>query len=203
MLEIRRLREQDYNKAIRFAVKGMNFNAYMDDPWVLQMYGRYFWYTELEHASQVIAAYNGDELVGVLLADMKEECKAAHSVFRSAYIKIVDFLQEKLFPNGVDPYNDANREMLKEYCRNARLDGEICFLAADPDKKTKGVGTALLNELARRERGKRVYLYTDNNCTWQFYEHRGFSRVEERKILLDFDKKKVPMDCYMYSKLLA
>lgn len=202
-LEIRPLQKCDYNKAIQFAIKGMKFNVYMDSPWVLKMYGRYFWYMELEQASQVIAAYNGDELAGVLLADIKGERKATHSALRSAYVKMIDFAQEKLFPSGVDPYNNANREMLKEYRQNADPDGEICFLAADPDKKLKGVGTALLEELKRREFGKRVYLYTDNNCTWQFYEHRGFMRVGERKISLDFDIKKVPMECFMYSKVLV
>lgn len=202
-LEIRPLQKCDYKKAIRFAVKGMNFNAYMQSPLVLQMYGNYFWDMELERASQVIAAYNGEELAGVLLADMKGEPKASHSAFRSAYVKMVDLLQQKFFPKGVDPYNDANREMLKAYYQNAHLDGEINFLAADPDKKIKGVGTALLKELERREAGKQVYLYTDNNCTWQFYEHRGFRRVGEKSILLDFDVKKVPINCFLYSKVLA
>jgi len=201
--EIRPLRKRDYEKAIRFAVVGMHFNAYMDSPWVLQLYGKYFWYMELESATQVIAAYDADELVGVLLADMKGEPKAIHSPLRSAYVKAIDFLQGKLFPSGVDPYNDANRAMLKDYCRNAAPDGEINFLAADPDRKARGVGTALLDELARREAGKQVYLYTDNNCTWQFYEHRGFRRVGERNVLLDFDVKKVPIDCFLYSKTLA
>ena len=59
-------------------------------------------------------------------------------------------------------------------------DGEILFLAADPNCKIKGIGTALLCALEEREKGKTLYLYTDDACTYQFYEHRGFERMEEK-----------------------
>ena len=82
-------------------------------------------------------------------------------------------------------------------------DGEIIFLAADPDCGIKGVGSLLLAELERLEKGKKVYLYTDNACTYQFYEHRGFSRVGEEEIILELDNKKVPLTCLLYSKILG
>lgn len=79
-------------------------------------------------------------------------------------------------------------------------DGEIIFLAADPDCKVKGIGTALLNALEQKEKGKLLYLYTDDGCTYQFYEHRGFERVEEKEIVLEMPKGKVPLKCFVYSK---
>ena len=79
-------------------------------------------------------------------------------------------------------------------------DGEIIFLAADPDCGIKGIGTALLNALEKKEKGKTVYLYTDNACTYQFYEHRGFERVGEKEIVLEMPKGKVPLKCFIYSK---
>ena len=50
--------------------------------------------------------------------------------------------------------------------------------------------------------GKEIYLYTDNACTYQFYEHRGFDRVGEKDGVLDFGENKVPMTCLLYSKVL-
>ena len=75
-------------------------------------------------------------------------------------------------------------------------------MAADPDAKIKGIGTMLLNELTAIEKGKTVYLYTDNACTYQFYEHRGFERVGEKDVELDLGNKKVPLTCLLYSKVL-
>lgn len=78
--------------------------------------------------------------------------------------------------------------------------GEIRFVAANPDIKVKGIGTLLSNELEKREKGKEIYLFTDSQCTYQFYEHRGFEKVGEKEVLLDFKNKKVPLKCFLYSK---
>lgn len=86
---------------------------------------------------------------------------------------------------------------------NPHADGEIIFLAADPSCKVKGIGTALLSALERDEQGKLVYLYTDNACTYQFYEHRGFTKSAERQIILDLEKRKVPLTCLFYTKKLG
>ena len=80
---------------------------------------------------------------------------------------------------------------------------EIIFLAADPDCKIKGVGTALLSAFEKDESGKLIYLYADNACTYQFYEHRGFERSEERQVVLDLDKRQVPLTCLFYTKKIA
>lgn len=49
------------------------------------------------------------------------------------------------------------------------------------------------------ESGAGVY---DDTCTWQFYEHSGFTRMEEQKIVLDLPKGNVPLNCFLYSKTL-
>lgn len=92
--------------------------------------------------------------------------------------------------------------MLEEYQDSHQPDGEIIFLAADPAAKIKGVGTALLRELERREAGKTVFLHTDNACTYQFYEHRDFECVVEKDIVLDMGKRMVPLTCFIFSKCI-
>lgn len=200
-IELREQQKKDFDKAISFAITGMNFNLYLDSPFLLKLYGRYFWYMELGRATQVIAAYCGDELVGVLLAVMKDESKAYNSRLQNFYVKIFDFVQRTFYKNGVAPYDEANAQMFKDFSKKYKADGEICFLAADPNAKIKGAGTLLLQELERRETGKRVFLYTDNNCTYQFYEHRGFERIGEKQIGLSLSAKEVPLSCYLYSKV--
>ena len=201
-VEIRELRKRDYGKAIQFAITGMHFNLYLDHKFLLHLYGRYFWYSELQCATQVIAAYLGDELAGVLLADMRGEKKRHRTIGQTIYVKIFAFLQNTFYKGGTSIYDAANREMLGEYLEKNQPDGQVVFLAADPDSKEKGIGTKLLEELERRERGKDIYLYTDDACTYEFYEHRGFVRSSEREVVLDFGNKKVPLKCFLYSKLM-
>lgn len=201
-IEIRELRKRDYGKAIQFAITGMHFNLYLDHKFLLHLYGRYFWYSELQCATQVIAAYLGDELAGVLLADMRGEKKRHWTIGQTIYVKIFMFLQNTFYKGGTSIYDVANREMLGEYLEKNQPDGQVVFLAADPNSKEKGIGTKLLEELERRERGKDIYLYTDDACTYEFYEHRGFVRSSEREVVLDFGNKKVPLKCFLYSKLM-
>lgn len=132
-----------------------------------------------------------ENLAGVLLAEIKGECKKYHSAWRNLYVKFFDVMQHLVAGKGVDSYDAANKAMFKKYCESNTPDGEIIFLAANPDVKIKGIGTILLEELEKRERGKKLYLYTDDACTYQFYEHRGFERVGEKDVLLEFRKKTV------------
>ena len=201
-IQIKELRKKDYKKAIQYAIKGMHFNMYLDSKFLLKLYGRYFWYLELTNATQVISAYIEDEFVGVLLADMQGEEKKYKTLGKTLYVKVFDFLQKLFYKDGVGVYDKTNKEMLDKYKTQNNPDGEIRFLAANPNIKVKGTGTLLLNELEKREKGKEIYLFTDSKCTYQFYEHRGFDKVSEKEVLLDFKNKKVPLKCFLYSKII-
>ena len=201
-IEIRALQKKDYQKAIQFAITGMHFDWYLDPGPLLELYGRYFWCLEINRATQVIGAYMDGKFVGVLLAEMSHEKKQYRSVGKTLFIKIFDILQKFVAKDGVGVYELANRAMFREYKKTHSPDGEILFLAADPNAEVRGIGTALLAELERREKGKQVYLYTDNACTYQFYEHRGFHRSGERDIVMELAGKKVPLKCFLYSKTL-
>ena len=91
------------------------------------------------------------------------------------------------------------KENALEYLKSEKPDGEIIFLAADPDCGKKGVGSLLLKELEKREQGKEIFLYTDNACTYQFYEHRDFERFAERQIVLHLEKE-IALSCFFYRK---
>lgn len=201
-IEIKELKKRDVDKAIPFAVQGMHFEQYTENPTELCLYGKYFLYLELHRATQIYAAYMGDQLVGLLLADMKGEPKAFRSFWKKLYVKATDALMNLMFPHGSTAYDQTNAEMLRQFSKRAVPDGEICYLAADPALHGKGIGSRLLEELSRKNKGRLVYLYTDDNCTYQFYEHKGFDKSEERKIEIEIHKKRVPLTCYLYSKKL-
>lgn len=63
-----------------------------------------------------------------------------------------------------------------------------------------GVGTALLEAFEARHAGKNVYLFTDDGCTYQFYDARGFSQVGERTIAVNEDRDLV---CMLYVRRLG
>ena len=200
-MQIKEIDKKDFKRVIQYAIKGMHFDEYLKNDFILQVYGRYFWYLEYTNATQVIAAYERDMLLGVIIVDMKDEPKPYKSFWKGLYVKIVDGIQNLFFGGGVMPYNEANKEMFARYTEHYNPDGEIRFLAADPDSEIKGVGTYLLNELSMREAGKEIYLFTDTNCTYQFYERRGFERIGEKEIVLELSDN-VGLKCLLYRKKL-
>ena len=201
-VRIAKLQKKDENKAIQYAIKGMHFDWYLDAKWMQNLYGRYFWYLETSRATQMFAAYADDALVGVILAEIKGEPKLNNSVWRKLYIRFIEMVQRIFFKDSVGVYDETNRKMLSQYLKTNTPDGEIIFLAADPDCKIKGIGTTLLNALESVEKGKTVYLHPDDACTYQFYEHRGFERVQEKDIVLEMPKGKVPLKCLIFSKII-
>lgn len=202
-MEIRQISKKDFNAAIQFAISGMHFDWYLEQKQLRNLYGRYFWFAEVTKATQIIAAYEKEKFLGVLLARMDREKPAYRSIWCSLYTKVFEFIQNVFFQESVGAYEICTKEMLREYRKTVHPDGEIVFLAADPNAKGKGIGTALLAELERREKGKNIYLFTDNACTYQFYEHRGFTRAVEKDIIVTVKTKNIPLKCFLFCKTTA
>ncbi|EOB3456687.1 GNAT family N-acetyltransferase [Enterococcus hirae] len=201
-VKTKKSKRKDFSKVIDFAIKGMHFDRYVENKLALRLYGRSFLYMELERATQVIGAYIGDRMVGILMADMKNEIKQYNSFWRKLYIKLFKAVMAVAAKGRADIYDEANKAMLNEYLKVNNPDGEICLLAVDPTIHGKGIGTLLLKELSRREYGKLIYLYTDSNCSYQFYEHQGFKRSSEKEIQMEIGDKGIPLTCLLYSKQL-
>ena len=201
-IEIKSIEKTDYSKAIQFAIKGMHFDWYLDSKHLLNAYGRYFWYLEINRATHIFAAYVDGAFAGILLAEIYGKEKVHRVWAERVSVKFVDVVQKLFFRGGAGLYEDTVKAQLQHYLQKNKPDGEIIFLAADPDAKIKGVGSALLHALEECIPGKTIYLHTDDACTYQFYEHRGFQRVEQQDIVLDMPKGKVPLKCFIYSKTI-
>ena len=201
-IEIKPIEKTDYSKAIQFAIRGMHFDWYLDNKFLLNAYGCYFWYLEMNRATHIFAAYVDGAFAGILLAEIYGEEKVHRVWAEQVYVKFVDIVQKLFFRGGAGLYEDTVEAQLQHYLQKNKPDGEIIFLVADPDVKIKGVGSALLHALEECTPGKTIYLHTDDACTYQFYEHRGFQRVEQQDIVLDMPKGKVPLKCFIYSKTI-
>jgi len=201
-IELREIDRADEAKAMHFAVKGMNLDRYVQGDLALRLYARYFWYMEMERATQCIAAYADGRFAGILLAEIEGEAHPYRRFLNSLYVRAMQWMLDTFFREGSGAYDEADQRMLGEYLKTRRPDGELIFLAADPDNPIKGIGTRHLRELERREDGRLIYLYTDDGCTWQFYEHRGFERVGEADISMEIGGRDVPITCMLFAKRL-
>lgn len=59
-MQIKDIDKKDFKKVIQYAINGMHFDEYLKNDFILQVYGRYFWYLEytmqrksLRHMSEI------------------------------------------------------------------------------------------------------------------------------------------------------
>lgn len=176
----------------------MHFDKYIKNPIGLELYSRYFWYNELISATKIYAAYQGERLIGVLLLNEFGKHKQYATFSKRLFVKIMKKLVRNF--DRANPYDDVNEIMLADYRKHYRPTAEINYLAADPDNHTKGIGTFLLEQVAQDYAGQEFYLYTDTDCSYQFYDHRGFERYYEATIKYRHEGKFVPLTCFLYRR---
>ncbi|MDR0409628.1 MAG: GNAT family N-acetyltransferase [Spirochaetaceae bacterium] len=201
-IKISQIKKKDFNTARRFAIEGMHLNWYVSNKFELYIYSKYFLCLETLKATKAIGAYIGNKLVGVLLADVNNEPKIFNSTKYKLFVKIVGFIISLFYKNASNVYDEANIKMLKCFRKEHNPDGEINFFAVDPNMKGRGIGTFLLNELEKQEKGKLLYLYTDSGSTYQFYVHRGFDESGKTDVKLKINEKELDLACYLFSKRL-
>lgn len=82
------------------------------------------------------------------------------------------------------------------------LSDEVTLFAVHSTARGRGVGSTLYRDLMThlRERGRtEVFLYTDELCTYQFYERVGLVRAAERNLELTVPGLPGTMSVYLYA----
>lgn len=199
-IEIRNLAKKDYNKAILFAVDGMSFSQYYDNRYLAYGFAKYIWCVCKNRSTHLLAAYEGDELLGVLMMGVEGHPMMGNTLGERISYRLMGFINWILIGGNSTIYTDTAEELFTEFCRNNHSDCEIAFMATKPGSFHKGIGTLLLNTVENMVRGKNIRLMTDDGCTYQFYEHRGFKRVMEKEIILRMPRGDIPIKCMIYSK---
>ena len=165
------------------------------------LYGRDMVCEALTGTTLPLAAYEDDRLLGYLLASFNGEAEPFARSWEALFHRVVSALAP-LTGSGraEEPYVAANREMRSGI--NQEPDGEILLFAVDPRAAGRGIGTLLLDELVRRRPGRRVFLFTDSGCTYQFYERRGFTRAATRNVRLSLPGGGLALECMVYVRTL-
>lgn len=141
----------------------------------------------LRRASFSCVAEEKGQVLGVILADCKT---AAHpgKLYRAlAQAWAVGLLftskSGRRLGRFFQGFDRTDEELLREtYCS---FDGEICLFAMEESARGKGVGKRLFSEAMKylkEQKAKKIYLFTDSSCTWQFYEKRGMVRLGEKVV---------------------
>ena len=197
---IKQLNKKDFNAIRKFAVTGMNLEWYTNNKLETFLYSHYMFSLELMKATKAIGAYIDNRPVGVLLVNIFGDIKVYESFWRNLFIKLGNLIMMLYEASNV--YGKINKELLADFMKTHKPDGELNFFVVDPEITGKGIGSLLLKQLEQDENGKLIYLYSDSGATHEFYLRRGFQESGKHEAILKRNSKEVFLTCYLYSKTL-
>lgn len=145
------------------------------------------------------------KVVGILVGRSENEYKkfrmSTHDLPIIWHIIKLCFSEEaRQTTKGYRSFSKAYRELIEN--RVQEFDGELVLFIVDESYRGQGMGkklTTLFFEYMKQTQTKHIYLYTDTECNYGFYDKQGFEKVDERWIEVENLAGKQKMGVYLYS----
>lgn len=121
--------------------------------------------------------------------------------------KFLSFVRKLMFYSHKIKHRDKLKEYYSAYSYtpeslNEKFDGELMILITRNEYREKGIGNRLFNEIckmAKDNKVKKISIYADDSCNWNFYERNDCKRVYETYIE---NGEKIREKAYIYEKNL-
>lgn len=147
--------------------------------------------------------------VGVVVARAGEPEEEVRRTWRRAEDEALDAL-EKAYPGAAEEVVSGLQTESEIDARLAQESGcdlihEIVLFAVAASTRGLGVGKELIGraeDYLARQGAESFYLFTDTDCTWQFYEHRGMERRATWRRAAD-DERPLSDEMYVYAGVPA
>lgn len=85
------------------------------------------------------------------------------------------------------------------------LTDELTLFAVRSQDRGTGIGTVLFSNFQthlKSHQRRSFYLFTDSQCTYQFYERRGMKQIASTQITQTLDSAPQTLDIYLYSSAI-
>lgn len=195
------LREEDIEKIIEYTVKGMNYDTYFKTHEEAMRYGKFYVYRDIKRSSNYLALYDGDEFLGVLfynvLKDPKLTLNSRQQAFYDAYYKKTS----EEYPDDFFIYPNAIKEMMIKNNLSS-YDLELTLFVVDQSRTHEGIGSFIYDKFVNMFKGKKAYVFTDEYCTYGFYERKGYKRIDKKHVEYYADEEESYEDILLYGKIL-
>ena len=150
-----------------------------------------------------VAVLDG-KVVGVVFASVEGEPPGYKHLLEDLSPYILTLLQStdsdrKSIFDYITKTSNVYRELISGV--EEQYDGTLEFLALSESAQGKGIGKKLWLEAKsyfEEKNASRIYLYSDSECNFEFYDSQGFKKRREREICFDFDGEKEISQQYLY-----
>lgn len=204
-VKYRSIIKEDYESIKHLIGEAFGFNQFVTDKKFLDSVLNFYLQSCILGSSFSKVAEKDNKIIGVILGDSnndKNRLKGFHNTFSFAYTLLKLFLTNK-----------ENKKLIKEFIKVQKtykeliqgkedhFQGCIQLFIVSEESRGLGVGKTLMNSLfqyMRTEDVTSLYLYTDNNCNYGFYDKQNFKRVTEKEIAFESIQENLNIFLYRY-----
>ncbi|UNP77155.1 GNAT family N-acetyltransferase [Bacillus nitratireducens] len=202
-VKYRSLVKEDYEPIKHLIGEAFGFNKFITDKKFLNSILNFYLHSCILGSSFSKVAEKDNKVIGVILGDSekdKNRLKKFHNTVSFAFNTMKLFITNK-----------ENREFLKAFIKVQKtykeliqgkedhFQGCIQLFIVSKESRGLGVGKYLLNHLFQymtKEDVTSLYLYTDNECNYTFYDKQNFQRIQEKAV--NFGPKEEDFNVFLY-----
>lgn len=201
----RTMEKKDYPEIGEILNQAFGLFRYVSDERTLKAFRLQYVYSCLSEATYTCVAEQNGKVVGVIMGKAEKDYSLlAHLPY---IIKTITYgfkmmCYGKKCKNGIADYRNI-LEIYQDFSRKHKgeFDGVLTLFAVNEECRGLGVGKELLSRLfdyLQKQNVGRIYLYTDTTCSYEFYEHKGFERLEEKQLTVTREEKPFRMNVFLY-----
>lgn len=205
-VEYQELKKEDYPGAKQLINYLEKFDQFILDTYYLDKFlSLYLKKTLAESSYCQVAIYNG-QVVGLIFASAVND--------ENAYNPIANSIKAFLDLFKIFVSNSEYRQILKAYKEGifdiyAQLiadteklyQGEIKLFIVSPDYQGLDIGTGLLGrafDYFKEQEASRIYLFTDTDCNYGYYDYKGFKQVSLKESTLKLPDSERDLTIFLY-----
>lgn len=202
-VKYRSLAKEDYEPIKHLIGEAFGFNEFITDKKFLNSILNFYLHSCILGSSFSKVAEKDNKVIGVILGDSekdKNRLKRFHNNFSFAFNTLKLFMTNKEnrgFLKAFIKVQKTYKELIQG--KEDHFQGCIQLFIVSEESRGLGVGKSLLNDLFHymtKENVTSLYLYTDNECNYEFYDRQNFQRIQEKTV--NFGPKEENFNVFLY-----
>ncbi|SDQ08032.1 GNAT family N-acetyltransferase [Carnobacterium viridans] len=181
---LRKMIPEDYDSILVLVINTWDYRSWVPNNLVAPM-ADFFLSDLLLESDDVFVAQIGDDIVGIVATGLVDQTNIQKISTRkniSSLEKILRITEpDSIFLKYIQTL-EINEFLLEKSQKN--YDAGLNLLIVKEEFKGLGIGGLLYNhfyDYLKQHQAENFYLFTDNSSDYQYYEHKGLSRVAEKK----------------------
>lgn len=205
-ISYRSIKKQDYNIICDIIDSTFGLNEYISNEKILKCAKKLYIYSCLSEATYTNLIEKNGEIIGIIMGNAKNDYKKIkHLKFILNYLWYIFKLKlsSLKYKEDIKNYEIIHKtydEFLNKH--KEEFDGVLTLFAIKDEFRGFGFGKILLENFLsylQNQNVNNIYLYTDTTCNYEFYERKGFKRLEEKNLKIKRNNNDFEMSVFLYS----